>query len=364
MSFASDNQLAFDLRQAAGSPTGVGRYLLGLANAGARSGIRTRAYVRSELPAGLDASIEVVMVPVRGPRWHLRVWRDLRARPAMYVSTSLVIAQLPGATALPVVLDLTTFLYPAYHTRRTRLAEGTLLPRAVRRWPAVTCTATTSRDLVARFGVTAVSTVVPPALPAPSVHRAAAADPPYVLHVGTLEPRKNVTTALRAVQRLRQDGMDIRLVAAGKVGWHAEALEAELAAGASEGAVEVRGYVTDAERDRLYAEATAVVLPSVYEGFGLPLLEAMARGIPCICSDAPALVEVSGGAAQHVGTLDEDGWASAIRELVGNAALRTVRGDLGLDRAASFGPEQSVAALRQAMDVLEDWVAGRSPRST
>ena len=359
----AQTQLAFDLRQAVGNPTGVGRYLLGLANAAALAGIPVRAYVRTDAPGGLERAVDVAAFPVVGPWWHLRVWRDLRARPATWISTSLIVSQLPGVRALPAVLDLTTVLFPEYHTRRTRLAERLLLPRALRRWPVLTCTAATAADLARCFGPRIISSVVPPALPEPIVARSPAADPPYVLHVGTLEPRKNIWTALRAVRRIREQGGAIRLVVVGKPGWRTDELERELQRATAEGAAEVLGYVTDAERDRLYAEALAVVVPSVYEGFGLPLLEAMARGIPSICSDAPALVEVSGGAAIHVPTFDDTAWADAIAGLVGDDSARADRGERGLRRAAMYGDGQAVAGLRQAVEVLADWVAGRRPSS-
>ena len=360
----SQETLAFDLRQAVGYPTGVGRYLLGLANAASRAGIPVRAYVREEVPGSLDPAVEVAALRVRGPWWHLRVWRDLRARPATWISTSLIVSQLPDVRALPAVLDVTSFLFPEFHTRRTRLAERLLLPRALRRWPAVTCTAVTAADLEHRFGPGTVSSVVPPALPAPIMARARAADPPYVLHVGTLEPRKNIGTALRAVRRVRDEGHAIRLVVVGKPGWQAGELERDLRAATADGVAEVRGYVTDAERDRLYAEALAVVMPSVYEGFGLPLLEAMARGIPCICSDAPALVEVSGGAANHLPTFDETAWADAIARFIGNESARADWGERGLRRAAMYDEGRAVSGLRQAVAVLSDWIAGRRPSST
>ena len=113
----------------------------------------------------LDPAVEVTALPGWGPWWHARVWRDLRARPAIWISTSLIVSQLPGVRALPAVLDVTTFLYPELHTRRTRLAERLLLPRALRRWPAVTCTAVTAADLEHRFGPGTVSARRPAGAP-------------------------------------------------------------------------------------------------------------------------------------------------------------------------------------------------------
>jgi hypothetical protein len=159
--------IAFDLRAAGGSPTGVGRYLRSIVQAVATHDphARLRVYVRDEVD-GLPAGVEVVRIQSRGPLWHARVWWDLRRRrPRAYCSTSLLIPALTGIPCLPVILDVISFLFPEHHMRRTRLFERLLMGRVVKRRPLIAGSETTLKDLDRLFGpVRAV--VVPPWVPA------------------------------------------------------------------------------------------------------------------------------------------------------------------------------------------------------
>lgn len=344
--------LAVDLRAAAGHPTGVGRYLLSVANAASAAGWEVDAYLGRQRPSGLAPDIRAVMLAARGPAWHLRAWRELRRRRAVFLSTSFLVPQFPGSLALPTVLDLTTFLLPQFHTVRTRVAERLFLPRAIRRWPVVTCTQTTAADIGRLFPDAGPVTVVPPwctvaqtaTLKAPAVQSES-----YFAFVGTLEPRKNASVVIEATRRLRRLGRPVRLVLIGRAGWHFDRLEPLIRQAQSEGAVEWPGYVSDAERDALYRGAVAVVLPSYYEGFGLPLLEAMAGGVPTICSDAPALVEVAGGSSLHLPADNVSAWEEAMNKLLSEPKLRRQLVVRGRERAKAFTLEATVSGLRQAL---------------
>jgi glycosyltransferase involved in cell wall biosynthesis len=328
--------------------------MLAVANAASAAGWEVDAYLAHERPSGLMAGIRAVVLDAQGPRWHIRAWRELRRRRAVFLSTSFVVAQLPGSQALPTVLDLTTFLLPEYHTARTRLAERLLLPRAVRRWPVVTCTETTAADIRRLFPHAGPITVVPPWCTV-----ADAVEPPptegesYFVFVGTLEPRKNAAVVIEATRRLRRSGRPVRLVLIGQAGWNFELLRQLIRQAEAEGAVEWPGYVSDTERDRLYHGAVALVLPSLYEGFGLPLLEAMAAGVATISSDAPALVEVAAGSSLHVPANDIGGWEEAMNTLLAEPEHRRGLIARGRERAATFTPAATVAGLRRAVEDLE-----------
>lgn len=137
---------------------------------------------------------------------------------------------------------------------------------------------------------------------------------PYILYVGTIEPRKNLLRLLKAYAALqREQGIAHQLVLAGGCGWEADDIyrKAEELSG-----VVLTGYVSAKEKNALYQNAAAFVFPSLYEGFGIPPLEAMAFGCPVVCSNAASLPEVVGKAARLVNPLDEEDIAQGIWDVL------------------------------------------------
>ena len=189
----------------------------------------------------------------------------------------------------------------------------------------------------------------------PASHRAAAAryglPPRYVLAVGTLEPRKNLTTLLQAFARLRRAGeVDpaLRLVLAGARGWLDEPIFRAVRSFGLDEVVRFPGFIDDDDLPDLYRGAEAFVFPSLYEGFGLPLLEAMACGAPVVTSNTSSLPEVAGGAALLVDPLDVGGLAAVVARVLRDEGLRERLRAAGLARARQFSWE---TAARQVLDV-------------
>jgi alpha-1,3-rhamnosyl/mannosyltransferase len=178
-------------------------------------------------------------------------------------------------------------------------------------------------------------------------------DAPYVFWLGTLEPRKNVTVLVSAFARLLAGRTDLphRLVLAGSGGWLEEGLvpprdEALLR---QRDRLRVLGHVPDDELRALYAGAVLFALPSRHEGFGLPVLEAMAQGTPVVCADIAPLREVAGGAARLVPPMDVDAWVVALSDLFDGAEHHpdeTTRpmAAAGRARAAGFSWERCIRA--------------------
>jgi alpha-1,3-rhamnosyl/mannosyltransferase len=176
----------------------------------------------------------------------------------------------------------------------------------------------------------------------------------YFAAVGTLEPRKNLHTALAAHLRLPQAvrrAMPLALI--GVEGWLTGSLHAALSASVADGTVRKLGYVSDDDIPVLTAGARAIVYPSIYEGFGLPVLEAMASGVPALCSTAPALREVAGSAALFCEPADVEGFTDAMRELIDDDALCARLGAAGVDRARQFSwsrtATETLAVYRKVM---------------
>jgi len=159
----------------------------------------------------------------------------------------------------------------------------------------------------------------------------------YVLAVGTLEPRKNLIQGLRAFHRLPEALRErMPFVIVGMKGWLTDGIEAEIDALAGHGQVRALGYLSTDDLLQLYAGATMLLYPSIYEGFGLPALEAMACGIPVITSNRSSLPEVVGDVGITIEPGDEAGFAEAIRMLAEDADARAARGAAGVERARHF----------------------------
>ncbi|MBP6015995.1 MAG: glycosyltransferase family 4 protein [Candidatus Promineofilum sp.] len=159
---------------------------------------------------------------------------------------------------------------------------------------------------------------------------------PFVLAVGTVQPRKNYEMLVRAFRSVA-DHHPHSLVIVGGKGWLDEGLPAEIERQGLRERVKLAGFVDDTDLPALYSAADLLAFPSLYEGFGLPLLEAMACGTPVLSSDASSLPEVAGGgSAVLLSPHDESGWSRAMIELLSDPAARQRLSTAGYQRSAQF----------------------------
>jgi glycosyltransferase involved in cell wall biosynthesis len=179
---------------------------------------------------------------------------------------------------------------------------------------------------------------------------------PYLLSLNTLEPRKNIEHTVRAFTTLvREQGVPgLNLVLVGAKGWKYEGIMKALeGAGEARGRVVLAGFVADEDLAPLYSGATAFVYPSLYEGFGLPPLEAMQCGTPVITSNTSSLPEVVGDAAIMVDPRDADALCAAMLKVYGDGSLREQMRARSLARAGLFSWErftrQTLDAYRTAL---------------
>lgn len=239
------------------------------------------------------------------------------------------------------VHDLAFEAHPGDFSRRTGAKYRLLTPRAVRSAQRVIAvSAFTAGDLVRRYGLDEQKLRV--IHPAPSLAHGGGGEPPagpYILAAGDLRAKKNFVRLAEAYAALRREGLPHRLVIAGGEGGESERIRAA-AAGEP---VELPGYLPDAELDALMRGAELFVHPSLYEGFGLVVVEAMARGVPVAAARATALPEAAGGAAELFDPLDAGDIAAAIRRVLGDSARRAELAEAGRRRASELSWQRTAA---------------------
>ena len=175
----------------------------------------------------------------------------------------------------------------------------------------------------------------------------------FVLCVGTLEPRKNLDGLMRAHQRLDEDlRRRFPLVIAGPAGWKFAASEAMMRDMIARGHAIRLGFVPSADMPALYHLATILAYPSHYEGFGMPVAEAMAAGLPVLTSNRTALPETAGGAAEFVEPDAIDSIADGLSALLSNEDRRCELAVQGRERSADYTWQRSADALRAALTVV------------
>jgi len=265
------------------------------------------------------------------------------------------------------VYDLSFLRFPEVYNRPNRVYLGTFTPPSLRRADRViTISEDARRDVIELCGV-APERVTPILLaaddrfrPAPAAEIAAFRarhnlPERFVLYLGTLQPRKNIETLVRAYARLREQGSDDHvLVLAGPRGWQYEPIFDVIRQLGVESYVQLPGFVPDEEQALWYSSATVFAFPSRYEGFGLPLLEAMACGAPVVSSSASSLPEVVGDAGLLVDPSDVEGWCEALRQLLEDEPRRQALAAAGQARAQAFSwrrmAQETVQVYREVLE--------------
>jgi glycosyltransferase involved in cell wall biosynthesis len=330
-------RVALDATPLLGPRTGVGRYVSALLRAlatepgGADLALLGTAFTvrgRGRLAAALPAGVRAVGRPVPA-RLLRRSWSHggpppvewLTGRVDVFHATNFVLPPRHRAAGVLTVHDL-GFLRVPETLSAANLIYRELVPRGVREAAmTLTPTETVRQEVLAEFGMEPGRVAVTPLgvdddwfAPAPARPGEPGEDailegPPFVLFVGAVEPRKGLSTLLEALRRC-PPGTAPRLVMAGPPGWGPE-LDT---AGAGLDVVRT-GFLSDTRLRRLLGAAAAMALPSRYEGFGLPVLEALASGTPVLASDLPVLREVGGEHVRYLPVGDPDAWAAALTEV-------------------------------------------------
>ena len=348
-------------------------------------------YIRELVPAlrRVDPSLELTLFHARfdaaSPEGWMRdlpvhtLGRGIRAlypgwavagRPRLPASLRTDVLHAPSPASAPpsragqrlvvTVHDLAFLRYPRAFPAAWRALFRLGVRRAARTAAALVVPSRhTADDLVrlagaepSRIHVVPLAASLPPTERDPEAElRRLGVERPYVLFVGTLEARKNLVRLVRAYRRaVASASLPHALVLAGPRGWGIEPLERELRS-SGPGRVVLTGTVPPGTLDALYRGADALLYPSLYEGFGLPVIEAMARGVPTVVSTSSSLPEVAGDAALAVDPASVPGLAQAIESVLTDRAVADSLAAAGRERASAFSWDRTA---RQTLDVYRE----------
>jgi glycosyltransferase involved in cell wall biosynthesis len=355
-------RIGIDARAAVEVAAGRGRLVRELLRALAEredGGQRYVLYARKVWrEAPLDGRFQWRTIDARDPWWHVRTAQAANRECDVFLSTNSYLTcwmlSIPG---VPIVYDLAPFEPSMRPNRRSAVIERLTLGRAARRAAAlVAISHATARALAERFPTTAARTVVAPLGVAPTLDapldpaEAAALPPPgFVLAVGTLEPRKNLPRLVEAYASL---GAEVRarhrLVVVGARGWQTgETLSALRSLGER---CTVLGHVSDAALAELYRRCAVFCYPSLGEGFGLPVLEAMAAGAAVVTANVSSLPEVGGEAVEYVEPREVASIAAGLERVLGDGSRRAELGLAAQERARAFTWERFAAVTLEALE--------------
>ena len=352
-------RIAFDGTTLTPGRTGVGYYTEHLLQHLAREVETTgdEIVVVSNQPIDTQAPLPKHVRVHDGHRFPIRIgWMQLRAaraleslRPDVAHFTNGMIPFGSPVSTIVTVHDMSLRLYPRCHPVRRLILNRPLMHVAIRQAASiVTVSNSARRDLLRLHGVSPdrVSVVHEAASPAfqPIRDRALleaararyALPDRFILYVGTIEPRKNLTRLAEAFAHARRAGIPHHLVCAGPYGWASRDLTGHIERLGIRDAVHFTGYVPFEDLPAIYNLGEFFVFPSLYEGFGLPVVEAMASGIPVLTSNTSSLGEIAGDAAETVDPTDTEAMADAIRRLATDADRRRHFAERGAERARAF----------------------------
>ena len=360
-------QVCLDLTPAIHNTAGTGRYVRELAKAFVDLGHGEQLSFFCVDPESGSGTGTPSLVPRKTIRCSKRGWSAAAALSSyfgipmdrfvgeadVFHATWHLLPRLRTPASVMTLYDLSFALFPETHLRVLRWSSNALVPRFLRECDRIIAISeSTKRDAVRLYGIPEDKIVVTylaaedrfrPADPdrVAEVRGRLGLPPRFLLYVGTIEPRKNLGVLLGALLRLKAQRREVPLVVAGRLGWLYDGFLAKIRSLGLESLVLLPGFVPDDDLPALYTAAEGFVYPSVYEGFGIPVLEAMGCGTPVLCSDVSSLPEVAGDAGILLPPGDPAAWAEAIARLTEEPALRRELRERGFRQASRFRWEET-----------------------
>jgi len=326
-----------------------------------------------------SAGSQVIWHPTQiTPRWWMRIWHRLHipypieamvGRVDLYHATDFVLPpKLPMTKTILTVHDLSFERVPEAASPSLRVYLQKVVPASVKRaLHVIADSEATKQDLIELYGTPAdkisviLSGVDPRFQPVTDTQQLAKVrekynidDRPYLFSIGTVQPRKNYSRIIEALAQVREQGHDIQLVIAGGRGWLEDEMYDTIKRLNIADHVNLIGFADDVDIPALYSSADCVLFPSLYEGFGFPVLEGMACGTPVITANVSSLPEVAGDSAIMVNPYDVDEIENAIIRVLTESDLRQSMITSGFTQAQKFTWQQSALALSQVYERVLD----------
>jgi glycosyltransferase involved in cell wall biosynthesis len=283
----------------------------------------------------------------------------------LFHATEHLLMPLQGIKTVMTVHDLIYKLYPQHHKRLNYWFLNMAMPLFVRQADAIIAISqATKQDLMTHYGtsgekITVIYEAASPHFQPPSPEKIVRVRQRYhlpdqfILVVGTIEPRKNYSRLLEAMVQLRKIYPQLYLVIVGSKGWLYEPFLKRIEALDAQGWVVFPGFVPDEDLPAVYAAAALTTMPSVYEGFGLPILEAMASGSPVVSSQAASLPELGGEAAVYFDPVEVGSMVEALQQVLGDADQQMSMRQQGFEQARRFSWDR---AAQETLAVYADLV--------
>ncbi|MCL4255841.1 MAG: glycosyltransferase family 4 protein [Anaerolineae bacterium] len=301
------------------------------------------------------------------PKWWARIWHRAQipyrieyilGKIGLYHATDFVLPPIHKQTkSIVTIHDLSYIRVPETASPSLKKYLDVVVPRSIARATHVHAVSETTRqDIITLYNtppekVSVIFNAVEPRFKPVDISKAILTkyhipDAPYIISVGTVQPRKNYSRLVKSLVQLCRKH-DVHLVIAGGRGWLEDEFYATIQQTGMTDYVHVTGFVADEDLPALYSGAVCMAYPSLYEGFGIPVLEAMACGVPVLTSTTSSLPEVAGDSAILVNPYDIDAIQDGLERLISDQDLRETLSQKGLSQAQKFTWEQSARQLKR-----------------